>query len=314
MPVPAAKLYITFLIALLLVSLVMPASAGCNCGGGENWDPTSFLNQAYGIQNEAAVPVAPVDRSGDYPRSQSLKSPSNVSAGTLLIDVSDVAGQDESYALHLPAGLFLQDNRTLKSTSEISQILGEAGVSREDSVVVGGQPFGHAAFLVWLLDYLGQAQAALLDSDATTGAGGSRLQQAVTYTSLPRADLLASYDYVISGQAQLVDARDFQQYALEGILGSFNIRPEDVASGDRVMDAAELQDQFSRLDRDRPVLVYADHYYRSSPVWYSLQLMGYDARLYTWEDWVAHQSDAPGVEGNASSSDRFTQLSRGRRS
>ncbi|NYT02012.1 MAG: hypothetical protein GKC10_04560 [Methanosarcinales archaeon] len=300
------------LAALLPLALIPAASAGCNCGAEERWDPGTFLDQAYGIQREAASQPA-ADRSADYPRGQILMSPSNLSAGAALIDASDPALPGEGGAISLPAGLFLQDNRTLRSTEEIGRILGEAGVSREDPAVVGGQILGQAAFLVWLLNYAGQSQVALLDSATSPGKGERPREPGAAYIPAPRTDLLASYDYVISGQAQLVDARGFQEYALQGIEGSINIRPEEVADGGRVKGGADLQSLFSRLNRNRPVVVYSDHYFRSTPVWYALQLMGYDARLYAWEDWQAHHMAAAGEQdgsGNASSSSRFTQISR----
>ena len=54
----------------------------------------------------------------------------------------------------------------------------------------------------------------------------------------------------------------------------------------------------SRLSKDKPIVVYSDDYSRSSLVWYALQLMGYEASIYTWEDWKAHEIN--GCEGRNS--------------
>ena len=51
-----------------------------------------------------------------------------------------------------------------------------------------------------------------------------------------------------------------------------------------------MNDTFSDLGKDKPVVVYSEDGLNASLVWYALQLMGYDSSLYTWNDWEAHQS------------------------
>jgi thiosulfate/3-mercaptopyruvate sulfurtransferase len=68
------------------------------------------------------------------------------------------------------------------------------------------------------------------------------------------------------------------------------------------------------LSKDKPIIVYSSDYSRSSLVWYALQLMGYEASLYTWEDWKAHQATgaqdaaAPAGGAAAGSSSKYTKL------
>jgi thiosulfate/3-mercaptopyruvate sulfurtransferase len=67
---------------------------------------------------------------------------------------------------------------------------------------------------------------------------------------------------------------------------------------------------FSRLSKDKPIVVYSSDYSRSSLAWFALQLMGYNTSLYTWEDWKAHESTdakAAPTGGNAGSS-KYTKL------
>ena len=52
-------------------------------------------------------------------------------------------------------------------------------------------------------------------------------------------------------------------------------------------------------------MVYSDDYSRSALVWYALQLMGYEASIYTWEDWKAQ------VWGRSVKDRRLVQLRAG---
>ena len=51
----------------------------------------------------------------------------------------------------------------------------------------------------------------------------------------------------------------------------------------------DLQKVFAGLEKDRPVVVYTNVGVEASLVWFALNLSGYDARLYTWRDWLENQ-------------------------
>ncbi len=69
---------------------------------------------------------------------------------------------------------------------------------------------------------------------------------------------------------------------------------------------------FSRLAKDKPIVVYSSDYSRSSLVWYALQLMGYEASIYTWEDWKAHESSdaqaATAPAGGVTANSKYVKL------
>ena len=46
---------------------------------------------------------------------------------------------------------------------------------------------------------------------------------------------------------------------------------------------------FMVLDKDQPVVVFTNTGMKASVVWFALEMMGYDARLYNYRDWMANQ-------------------------
>ncbi len=110
------------------------------------------------------------------------------------------------------------------------------------------------------------------------------------YKPLVKPDVIAEYEYVKSGQAQIIDVRPFVEFGKGRIPGSIALDPSNVIKGDKIKTGADLSTVFSRLDKEKPIVVYSDDYSRSALVWYALQLMGYEASIYTWEDWKAHEA------------------------
>ena len=105
-----------------------------------------------------------------------------------------------------------------------------------------------------------------------------------------KPEVIAEYEYVKSGQAQIIDVRPFVEFGKGRIPGSIALDPANVIKGDKIKTGADLGTVFSRLDKEKPIVVYSDDYSRSALVWYALQLMGYEASIYTWEDWKAHEA------------------------
>jgi thiosulfate/3-mercaptopyruvate sulfurtransferase len=111
----------------------------------------------------------------------------------------------------------------------------------------------------------------------------------VSYAARSRDELWVDYDFVKSGQAQMVDARSFQDYGKARIGNATFISPENVQENGRLKAEAGLKDTFARLNASQPAVVYSDDIYGASVVWFALQLMGFDARIYSWQDWQAHE-------------------------
>ena len=88
--------------------------------------------------------------------------------------------------------------------------------------------------------------------------------------------------------------------------------PSNIIKGNQIKDANDLDMVFDRLSKDKPIVVYSDDYSRSSLVWFALQLMGYEASIYTWEDWKANAAtDVPNgtaPTGEDAAGSKYTKL------
>ena len=109
------------------------------------------------------------------------------------------------------------------------------------------------------------------------------------YTPLLMTELLATFDYVVNGGAQIVDARSARDYSMGSIPGAVNIPYENVLVNESIKPEEDLQKVFAGLEKDRPVVVYTNVGVEASLVWFALNLSGYDARLYSWRDWLENQ-------------------------
>jgi thiosulfate/3-mercaptopyruvate sulfurtransferase len=290
---------------IVLIASVEGASAGCACGGGGgNWEATaiSFLNadvpvEASSAQSGAPAASKPEYRTDLFVKGEMLKPLPSVSSSDVVLDVGSGYGSNHiKGAINLPFSRLLDDSGMLRPDAELSRIFGDAGIAADDNLVVYGDKVSEATFVLWALQYLGIKNVKLLDGGLSEWTA-ARLpvektpsgRPAVNFTSNPRGSLLASYNDVKDGTAQIVDARPFTEFAYP-IPNSTKIYADRVLDGGRIKAPAELNETFSRLGRDRPVVVYSRGGVDASLVWYALQLMGYDSRLYTWEDLIAHQS------------------------
>jgi thiosulfate/3-mercaptopyruvate sulfurtransferase len=98
-------------------------------------------------------------------------------------------------------------------------------------------------------------------------------------------DLYASYDYVMSGRAQIVDARSGEEFEYGSIPGAINIPYEEVLDGKKIRENDQLKELFRSLTVDKPVVVFTTTGTKASVTWFSLTMLGYDARMYTYRDW-----------------------------
>jgi thiosulfate/3-mercaptopyruvate sulfurtransferase len=103
-------------------------------------------------------------------------------------------------------------------------------------------------------------------------------------------DLIATYDYVKSGEAQIVDARSFQEFNTSSIPGAINIPYESVLNNRTIKNETALKRVFADLNKDRPVVVFTDTGIKASVVWFTLKMLDFDAKLYSWQDWVSKPS------------------------
>ncbi|MDD1753339.1 MAG: hypothetical protein LUQ38_09670 [Methanotrichaceae archaeon] len=117
----------------------------------------------------------------------------------------------------------------------------------------------------------------------------ARIKPSKNYVPQFNPEFSASYSDVKTGQAQVVDARSTLEYAMGSIPGSINIPYDSLIQKSRIKDESELKKIFMGLRPDRPMVVYTDTGVKASVVWFALELMGYKAKLYSWQDWLANE-------------------------
>ena len=79
-----------------------------------------------------------------------------------------------------------------------------------------------------------------------------------------------------SGQAQIVDARPFVEFGKGRIPGSIALDPSTIIKGDRIKNGGDLSTVFSRLSKDKPIVVYSSDYSRS--LWSGMLCSSWDTR------------------------------------
>ena len=263
-------------------------------------NPVSINPASNSPMNNSAdemVPGAEKDDTSAY-----LIPISGVSAENLILDISPEADEYIKGAINVNYEDFITTDARIKSASEIAEILGDAGISRDDSVVICGEclPCGGgpvpATFTYWLLKYLGHDEVRILDGDvedwkaaglSTSEAPATR--PATDYIPKTNPDILATYDYVKSGEAQIVDARAAEVAEMASIPGSVNIPAETILEGDQIRGTTDLEEIFKDLDKDRPVVVFTNTGVNAAVFWFALEMTGRDAMLYSWRNWLENQ-------------------------
>jgi len=228
-------------------------------------------------------------------RARILKALDALSEDEVAIDVSDNRSAGQAHlrgAVGIPYRAFFYENGSLRSIPELASLLGSAGISEKDDLMIYSDTFasGEATAVLWALKYLGHEQARALDGGLDNWIGASlplesleaSFARTAVYNASPKIELLADYDYVISGRAQPVDARDFLEWGETRIDNATWISSEGVLTDGRLRRGEELNATFARLEKGRPVVVYSDDIREASVVWFALRVMGYDARIYRW--------------------------------
>ena len=245
--------------------------------------------------------IQPESRIDLFPMGKLLKSMDSISSSAMIVDVSNQRSIGDAHirgAINIPSKSFLYDNGTLRNVSELTEIIGTKGITSDDDVIVYSDTFGsgESTFVLWMLSYLGHEDVKALDGGLNGWIAASlpmetkeNARPAAKFSPNLKTKLLADYDYIKSGTASMVDARTFQEFGKERIPNAVFIDPEHILENDRLKDGAELNDTFARLDQNKPVIVYANDLMSASLVWYALQVMGFDSRIYTWQDWQAHE-------------------------
>ena len=226
-----------------------------------------------------------------------------VSSSDVLLDVSESATEHISGSLAIPYGGFMEDQKP-KSVEKITEILGQAGITENDSLVLYGEclPCGGgpsaSAYVYWMLKSLGHENVRVLNGyvrdwkeSGLPVSSSAIVLPAGNYTPNFTDQFIADYDYVKSGKPQLVDARTVEEYGSGSISGAISIPYESVLDGDMMRNASDLDKRFSILDKNRPVVAFTNTGFKGSVVRLALDMMGYDAKLYSYENWMANQAE-----------------------
>ncbi len=267
---------------------------------------TPVAVKAITSESKPVVADAPAVRSEQSRRM--LVPVEGVSGTDVLLDISEKSENASEHiqgSIAIPYNEFIRNN-SFKSVAEVTEILGAAGISEKDPLIVYGEcmPCGGgpapADYIYLMLKSLGHENVRVLDGTVEDWAAAGKptsqepaIRSPAKYAAQFTPDLLATYDYVKSGSAQILDARTMQEFGAGSIPGvMFNIPYESVLDGKRIKDEAKLERVFATLSKDRPVVVFTNTGLKASVVWFALELMGYDARLYSYENWLANQGAA----------------------
>ncbi len=225
-----------------------------------------------------------------------------VTNADILLDVSENSKSHIAGSVVIPYTDFEAQAGVLKPWTEISKILGDAGISREDSVVLYGEclPCGGgpsvATYVYWIMKSMGHKNVTVLNGTAEDWEAmgrattpDTRVLPGKTYSPAVTANYTATYQFVKSGQAQIVDARTLQEFMANTIPGSISIPYESVLTGKKIESKDQLNKVFMALKKDKPVVVFTYTGMKGSVAWFALKMMDYDARLYSYKDWMANQ-------------------------
>ena len=220
----------------------------------------------------------------------------------ILLDVSENSSLHIEGSIYIPYMEFFLQPGILKQADEVASILGEAGISREDSVVIYGEclPCGGgpsvATYVYWMMKSLGHEKAIVLDGTAedwaTAGgatSGSAEVLPRKEYIPLVNSNYTATFDLVKSGQVQIIDARTPPEFAMGTIPGSISMPYESVLADKKITGEDRLDMVFMVLNKNQPVVVFTNTGMKGSVVWFALEMMGYDARLYSYQNWMANQ-------------------------
>jgi thiosulfate/3-mercaptopyruvate sulfurtransferase len=205
-------------------------------------------------------------------------------------------------AITMPWYLFTGDKFVLTSVDNVTKILGEYGISQENSVVVysdtckpcGGPPT--SSYVFWILEYLGHENVSYLDGgfDAWNAMYGSTknitTRSSTVYTAQLLEERFADTAWVENNlnnpDIQIVDARTPDEYNAGHINGAINVNYERLFREDyRMKGSDDLEYLFSPLgpnglDKSKDTVVYCKGGISSSFLYLALRLMGYRVRNY----------------------------------
>jgi thiosulfate/3-mercaptopyruvate sulfurtransferase len=196
----------------------------------------------------------------------------------------------------------MQGGHGLAADDVLVEVLRKAGVSNDSHVVVYGEPLS-AAWLFFVLDYLGHPRHSMLDASITKWRSEERpiartpvVPPRGTFTPSPRPHLRATVADVQSASRTgvVLDARSAREFEAGHIPGAKLLTFQDVFADPR-QQVFKSRDELAAMFRaagaapGAPAVAYCQIGLRSSVLYFAARLAGLDARNYigSWSDWTA---------------------------
>lgn len=193
----------------------------------------------------------------------------------------------------------------MKSPEAIGQILGSRGISNSTSLVLYDESTGPlAAFVYWLLKYLGHPDVKVLNGGwhAWQKAGAAVTREAPQVTPCPytvqvdpgqRSNADWIQEHAQESQVALLDARSDGEYYMGHIPGAVNLSFDSAIdySNQKLKSSDELRQQFEQVGvtPEKHVVVYCGSGSRSAHTYMVLKSLGYP-RVSNYDgsmmDWV----------------------------
>ena len=247
-------------------------------------------------------------------------------------DNSDPAvGRKQYETSHIPGAVHFDLQKDLASPAskhggrnplpdfkELQDKLEAAGISNESTVVVYDNGSAeNAARFWWLLNYLGHEETFVLNGgyqswlEAEFPTSNEILKpERATFEMLPQESLLANYDEVRAisndedSKTVLMDVRAKERYTGEPeqadgegghIPGAINYPWKENLVDNHFKDDTRLQDHYSKLNKEDPIIVYCGSGITATPSFLALKSAGFkNVKLYagSFSDWISYQ-DSP---------------------
>jgi len=285
-----SEISIPFSALMILAVAILGANAAaaapycCTVGDYSGWSGADFLKDTPPINPgsgsistpasqaaESAISEGSIERSTPAPEVvlNVFIDPECLIPGAVQIDYRDL----------------LDGSGMPRSISELSGILGNAGISRNDSVSIYSEDPFVATFVYLILDYLGQERVEILEDAAEIKESETTAKSPTDYNPAPRRDMIVNVELADGDGIHVVDARSSEEQSAESLRRSIKIPYEAVLDNGRIKGGAELEGLFTGIEIDEPVAVYSDDAFHASAVWYALKQEGYDPRIFAGDDW-----------------------------
>ncbi len=214
-----------------------------------------------------------------------------------------------------------EDETVFKDTKKYEQILGNAGISNGNTVVVYGDipRITHATVGFWILEYLGQKDVRFLNGGINAWeAAGKKLETAETKlppkhyrVHLVRSRIATTEEVlkIAKGEVkgpQIVDARTPAEYAGTDVrakrgghiphcaLNVSHTELYDKATG-KIKSMDDLEKLFGKLDKNKRIIPHCQTGTRSTLTYLAFRLMGFKDPANYDDSWIiwGNRNDTP---------------------